>query len=383
MGSFQHAARTAGAGERTLLVKEHMDKKGAWQGEAILYCEGAFASGDGKTSHGLVRFTRRFRVAAVIDSTVAGRDAGDFLDRKPCGIPLVSSLQEALTHTKPGSPVFFVVGIAVLGGRLAGHHRAAVAEAIRMRLNVVCGLHDFLSEDAEFSSLAQEYGIQLIDVRKPPLRKDLHAFSGKIDEVTSFRVAALGTDSAIGKRTTAWRIVQGFESIGVSAELIGTGQTAWMQGARYSIMLDSLINDFVAGELEHAVWRAWSEQHPEVLVVEGQGGLLCPGFPGGFEILAATRPHVITLQHAPARVTYEDFPKFPMHPLDYQIRAIEMISSRPVVAITLNHQGLRPEEVPEVCRRITKQTGLPCIDVLEQGPQALIDVLQQHRLKKA
>ena len=41
--------------------------------------------------------------------------------------------------------------------------------------------------------------------------------------------------------------------------MIGTGQTAWLQGARYSIMLDSLVSDFIAGELEHAMWLAWTE----------------------------------------------------------------------------------------------------------------------------
>jgi uncharacterized NAD-dependent epimerase/dehydratase family protein len=45
---------------------------------------------------------------------------------------------------------------------------------------------------------------------------------------------------------------------GISAELIGTGQTAWMQGARYSMVMDALVNDFVSGEIEHAVWQAWS-----------------------------------------------------------------------------------------------------------------------------
>src|SRR5262245_56968554 len=34
-------------------------------GNAIVYCEGHFASTGGKTAHGLVRFTRRYRVVAV------------------------------------------------------------------------------------------------------------------------------------------------------------------------------------------------------------------------------------------------------------------------------------------------------------------------------
>ncbi len=133
---------------------------------------------------------------------------------------------------------------------------------------------------------------------------------------------------------------------GHSAELIGTGQTAWMQGARYSIVLDSLINDFVAGEIEHAVCRAWNEQRPDVIVIEGQGSLMNPAYPGGFEIMAAGRPDVIVLQHAPARKEYDGFPGYPLHPLGQQIQAIEMISGKPVVAITVNHENLSTRSDP-------------------------------------
>ena len=100
------------------------------------------------------------------------------------------------------------------------------------------------------------------DVRKPPPRDKLHFFSGKIEEVTSLKIAVLGTDSAIGKRTTAWLLVKGLEKAGYRAQMVGTGQTAWMQGAAYSLILDSIVNDFVSGEIEHAVWSAWKETRP-------------------------------------------------------------------------------------------------------------------------
>lgn len=40
-------------------------------GTAIVYCEGAFNTTNGKTAHGLVRFTERYKVIAVIDSRYA------------------------------------------------------------------------------------------------------------------------------------------------------------------------------------------------------------------------------------------------------------------------------------------------------------------------
>jgi uncharacterized NAD-dependent epimerase/dehydratase family protein len=118
----------------------------------------------------------------------------------------------------------------------------------------------------------------------------------------------LGTDSAIGKRTTAWRLVEALDTAGISAALVGTGQTAWMQGVPHGIVLDSLINDFVSGEIEHAVCEAWQDGHPRVIVLEGQGSLMNPAYPGGFELLAAGRPEVVVMQHAPARKEYDGFP---------------------------------------------------------------------------
>ena len=115
-----------------------------------------------------------------------------------------------------------------------------------------------------------------------------------------------------------------------------------MQGARYSIVLDSLVNDFVAGEIEHAVWSAWKEARPRAIVIEGQGSLMNPAYPGGYEILAAGRPDVIVMQHAPTRKEYDGFPGYPLHPLKKQIEVVELISGKPVVAVTINHEGLRP-----------------------------------------
>lgn len=359
-------------------------------GDAIVYCEGAFGTPNGKTAHGLVRRSRRFRVLAVVDSRQAGRDAGEVLDGPPAGIPVHRDLGEALAATGGGRPpsggdasapggeaeaTHFVIGLAPDGGRLPPGAREAVRSAIRHGLHVVSGLHDFLSEDPELAELAARRGVRLVDVRKPPPRSELHFFSGKIEEVGARRVAVLGTDSAVGKRTTAWILVDALNDRGIPTELVGTGQTAWMQGARYGVVLDSLVNDFVTGEVEHAVWRAWEEARPSVIVIEGQGSLMNPAYPGGFEILSAGRPHAVVLQHAPARREYDGFPAYPIRPLPDQVRAIELVSGVPVVAVTVNHEGLAREDVPGTCARIAGETGLPAFDVLLEGADGLVEVL--------
>ena len=354
------------------------------EGSAIVFCEGAFGTPNGKTAHGLVRRTKRYDILSVIDSTKASKDSGEVLDGKTNNIPIYAYLQDALDAAKKAGqkPTHFVIGLAPDGGRLSQEHREAVKDAIKAGLHVDSGLHDFLSEDPEFQRLAAQNGARLRDVRKTPPRNKLHFFSGKINEVISLKVAVLGTDSAVGKRTTAWLLIDAFQQKGFTAELVGTGQTAWMQGASYTIMLDSLINDFVSGEIEHAVWSAWKEKHPDVIVIEGQGSLLNPAYPGGFEILAAGRPDVIILQHAPARKEYDGFPGYTLHPLEVQIQAIELISGKPIVAVVINHEDIPQPEIPEICESIRQQTGLPTIDVLINGAGEIIPILLPYLKKK-
>jgi len=195
----------------------------------------------------------------------------------------------------------------------------------------------------------------------------MHAFTGAILEVAAVRVAVLGTDSAVGKRTTAVRLVEGFGATGARAVLIGTGQTSWMQGARYGLILDSLINDFVSGEIEHQVCRAFQEERPDVIVIEGQGSLSNPAYPGGFEILAGARPDAVVLQHAPARRHYDGFPGFPLAGVEKEMAIIDLLCGKPVVAIALNHEGLKPEEVRRHASAYRDRHGIPACDPLVEG----------------
>jgi uncharacterized NAD-dependent epimerase/dehydratase family protein len=354
------------------------------EGNAIVYCQGAFATPNGKTAHGLVRRTHRYRVLSVVDSRHAGNDAGTVLDGRARDIPIQADLASAVdeARSKGNGATHLVIGLAPDGGRLSPEARSDVIRAIELGLNVDCGLHDFLSEDAEIEELAALKGVALRDIRKPPGRQDLHFFTGKIEQVTALKVAVLGTDSAIGKRTTAWILLDALRQAGYEAELIGTGQTAWMQGVSYSIILDSLINDFVAGEIEHAVWTAWKETQPEMIVIEGQGSLMNPAYPGGFEILAAGRPDAVVLQHAPGRKEYDGFPGYPIHPLERQIQAIELLSGKPVVAIAINHENLDKSKMTQVCQGISEEIRLPACDPLVNGAGPLVVALRPYLEKK-
>jgi len=347
-------------------------------GNAIVYCQGAFNTPNGKTAHGLVRFTKRYKILSVIDATYAGQDAGMVLDGTKIGIPIVATLEDALENARVRGDraVLMVVGLAPDGGRLSKTAREDIRHAIDKGLNVDSGLHDFLSDDQVLMSHAVEKDTKIRDIRKPQKRKDLHFFTGKIEEVKSLKIAVLGTDSTIGKRTTAWKIVHGLEKAGCKSILIGTGQTAWMQGAVYSIVIDSIVNDFVSGEIEHVIHEAWMNEQPDVIVLEGQGSLMNPAYPGGYELLAAGRPDFVILQHAPKRVEYDGFPGYKIQDIKHQIKAIEVVSGKKVIAITVNHEGMSKEDIPAACDAIKAETGIPAFDVLALPYEELIEIIK-------
>lgn len=353
--------------------------KEAIDGKALVYCTGAFNTPNGKTAHGLVRFTERYEIVGVIDPAYSGKDAGEVLDGRTNSIPVFASMDKAVALLGEADriPETLVIGLAPDGGRLPEEARATIHKAVQMGWNVDSGLHDFISNDKDIMALAGKTGSRIRDVRKTPDRDSLHFFSGEIEQVECLKLAVLGTDSALGKRTTAWILVHALRKAGIPAEMIGTGQTAWMQGARYSMIMDSCINDFVSGEIEHAVVSAWRNEHPGVIVIEGQGSLMNPAYPGGFEILAAGRPDFVILQHAPKRKEYDGFPGYKLHPIKEQINAIEVISGKKVLAVTVNHELMERDEILPACEAISAETGLPAFDVLEYGADELVALIKQ------
>jgi len=344
-------------------------------GVALILCEGVFGTGDGKTANGLVRHTDRYRIAGVLDSQLTGQDAGEVLAGKPCGIPIFASLAEALDKAAE-KPTHLVIGLAPDGGRLPDTYRTVIIEALRAGINIDSGLHQFLSEDPELSKLAEENGATIRDVRRTPPRDQLHFFTGAINDVKAVRVAVLGTDCCCGKRTTTTLLTGELNRAKTPTVLIGTGQTSWMQGARYGILLDSLINDFVAGEIEHAIVEADRNESPDVIIVEGQGALTHPAAPGGFEIMTSARPHGVILQHAPVRETYLDYPNEPIAPPEIHIQAIESVFRSRVIAIAVNSEGINPAKIDDKVAELEQRYGIPCCDPIAQGPQRLIDAVR-------
>ena len=333
---------------------------------AVILAEGVYGSTNGKTAHGLVRYSKRYEIIGVIDSNFAGMDAGYVLDRKYRNIPIFGSIEETFAL----KPDILIVGAATDGGYLPPEYRTYIRKAIEHGMSIVSGLHEFLSDDPEFSFLAEKYGVEIVDVRKMFLKKQ-EFFTGEIENVRALKVAVLGTDSAIGKRTTTIMLTETLKDMGYKAIFVGTGQTAWMQGAEYCALIDAMINDFVAGGIESEVVRAWKDHHPDFILIEGQGGIMHPAYPGGFEIIAAARPEAIVLQHAPKRLYYDGFEKYPIPDLRKFMEIIELLSGHPIVGISINTEKMQEFEVPYYIQEYEEKYRVPVDSPLYTGVKKL------------
>ena len=143
--------------------------------------------------------------------------------------------------------------------------------------------------------------------------------------------------------------------------------------------MDSLLNDYVSGELEHIVWKAWNEKRMDYAVIEGQGSLMNPGYPGGFEILAACRPDCIIMQHAPFRKEYDGFPGYPLDSLEDQIFLAEFLSKKPVIGVTVNDEGIPGDELKKICSRISEEIGRPVLAPLHENLDPIISILEKYK----
>ncbi|WP_349884479.1 DUF1611 domain-containing protein [Microbacterium sp. WHRI 7836] len=343
---------------------------------AIVYCEGQFGEQDGKTANGLVRHSEKYEVLSVIDSTHAGADAGMFLDGRANAIPILEGLPTAIAHAGQ-VPDYLICGVAPADGLLSADQRTVLLDGIARGMHIINGLHEFLTDDAEFVAAALLAQVTITDIRRPKDKKDLHLFSGRIFDVTCPRIAILGTDGAIGKRTTATILVRALNEQGIHAVLVGTGQTTIIQGGRYGVALDALVPQFCSGEVENQVVAAFEGEDPDVIIVEGQGALSHPAYITSAHILRGSQPAGVIVQHAPGRAVLGDFPMVAMPTVTSEITLIEAFADTKVIGVTVNHENLTAQQLATAIDEIELDTGLPATDPLTRPLSELVEMVLQ------
>jgi uncharacterized NAD-dependent epimerase/dehydratase family protein len=127
--------------------------------------------------------------------------------------------------------------------------------------------------------------------------------------------------------------------------------------------------------MEAAVVEAFEGEHPDVIIVEGQGALSHPAYLSSTFILRGSRPNAVILQHAPARQWLGDFPDLPMPTAASEIDLIQHFADTTVIGMTINHEGMTDAEVTEAIKLYERELGIPVTDALTRSPDRLLEMV--------
>ena len=313
---------------------------------------------------GVLRY-RREDVVAIVDSTRAGETEE--------GLPVVSSVEDSLRF----SPTTALVGVATQGGRFPPDWLWLLRDCVVAGLDVENGLHEFLTSDLSLVELAEQRGVELCDLRRPP--RDLNVPTGANLDVDATVVLTVGSDCAIGKMTVALELDLEARRRGLRSAFVPTGQTG-MAIAGWGIAVDAVVSDFVAGAAERLLLEAVERGGKDVVFVEGQGSLLHPAYSGvTLGLLHGSAPDLYVLCHQAGQEFVDDDPRFPIPPLGELIELHERISlpAKParVACIALNTRFLGEQEARRAIANAEEETGLPADDPVRFGSSKLVEGL--------
>jgi uncharacterized NAD-dependent epimerase/dehydratase family protein len=328
-------------------------------------------------AHGVIAYSAD-TVVAVVDPDHAGKRVRDVLPYLGSDAPIVASVDEGLLL----APTALLVGIAPAGGKLPDEFREAIRGALRARLEVVSGLHVMLNDDDEFAALAREHDTRIWDLRLPPAAP---LFSGAAWDVTAKIVLTVGSDAAVGKMTASLELLRAARDRGVDAAFVPTGQIG-IAIAGWGTAIDRVVADFAPGAAEQLVLEGERRAH-DLLFLEGQGGINNPAFaPVTLALLYGGAPDALVLVHSVSRDRIEDY-DVPVLSYRALIRTYEglcaTVKPARVVGIALNTRDCSDDEARAQIERARTETGLPCDDVVRNGPHALYDAIAPALVKTA
>ena len=336
----------------------------------LVLAEGMFTDTHGKTAHGVVRYIPE-QVVAVIDSTLAGKICKEVVGYGG-DIPIISSIEEGLKF----NPDTLVIGIALVGGVLPEEWKKFIIKAIKYKLNVINGLHTFLTDDKDLMRYARRYGVEVIDLRKPP---DIyHVACGKWKMIKARVILSIGTDCAIGKKSAVFEIYRVFRKMGKRADFIATGQTGMLIGGK-GVAIDAVKSDFVAGIMELEVVK--SARRHDYIFVEGQGALTNQGYSSvTMGLIHGVMPDAMILCHEIGR-TIDHFGD-PIHDFKSIIKLHEMVvgfyKKSGVIGMNLITEKVPEEEALKEIKRLERILKMPVDDTVRFGGEKLANVILKY-----
>lgn len=326
-----------------------------------------------KTGASVIRY-RTDEIVAVLDNENAGKNPADLIGVGD-GIPIIANLAEAVDADT------LLIGTAPTGGRMPESWRDIVKSALTRGMTVVSGLHDFLGDDTELQSIADQHGGVIHDVRRndendvaigTPLGNDY------------VRILTVGNDCSIGKMVASIELDRALQAKGHSSTFVATGQTGIMIAGE-GVPIDRVIADFVNGSAERLVQ---SKASHDFVIVEGQGSLAHPLYSAvTLGLMHGTQPQGLVLCYEAGRTTCSDKGLIPLKPLVQLKTAYEtvgnLVAPTEVIAVVMNGRRLTPDEAELEKARVRDELGLPICDVFRDGCDELVAAVEalQTRIK--
>lgn len=269
-----------------------------------------------------------------------------------------------------------LIGVAPVGGAIPESWWEIIENAARAGLDIVAGLHIKLNDRPSLVAIAKTAGSRLIDVRTPP--KNLPVGNGK--KRSGRRVLMVGTDCAIGKKYTALALTKAMEAAGMKATFRATGQTGIMIAGE-GVPIDAVIADFISGAAE-ILSPDNDADHWDV--IEGQGSLFHPGYSGvSLGLLHGSQPDGFVLCHDATRTVVSGFEHFPLPSIaeciDLHVQAGKRTNPGiRCVGISVNTSALKGEARTNYLAQLRAEHGLPCVDPLIDGCDAIVQHIRQQ-----
>jgi len=337
----------------------------------IILTEGNTNPVAAKTATSVIRY-RREEVVAILDSQQQGGTSQELLGLGG-DLPIIGQLDQC-----PDANTL-LIGIAPAGGRFPNAWRLIIIEAIERGLNIVSGLHDFLSDDAQLSRVAKVNRVTLTDVRKNDQRRVASREGIRED---CLRIHTVGADCGVGKMVTAIEINEGLKSRGHDAKFVATGQTGIMiEGDGCPI--DCVVADFVNGAAEKLIL---DRQDHDILLVEGQGSLVHPRYSAvTLGLLHGCMPQGMILCYEVGRTAVHGMEQVSLLSLEKLVEIYEMMASAmhpsQIIGISMNSRRVSDAEATAERERVRKRLGLPVCDIFRHGPDDLIDAVLRLQIE--
>jgi uncharacterized NAD-dependent epimerase/dehydratase family protein len=298
----------------------------------IVLAEGEFGEKGGKTANGVVTHSEVFDVWAVVDSETAGQTPTEVLEKRDVpDIPIVECVADALDIAPEAEAL--VIGVAPAGGQLPDAWVEEIEDALRHGCDIVSGLHFFLGDDDHWVRIANEYDARLFDIRKPPEDDSLRVGDGSVDDIDADVVLTLGTDCAVGKRTTTFELYQTAREEGLDAGWVATGQTGIMVGAHEGVVIDRVPADFTSGVVEDMV-KSVGAAH-DIVFVEGQASLTHRAYSSvALGILHGAWPDAVVIADDPQRTQRTHFDRFLIDGVEKEVQLAETLSDATIAGIS-------------------------------------------------